>query len=1339
LLSGVKRIPKWHLFRILVLWWPVIAFAVSGNHSAANTASTLTGVITRSVTGAAIVGARIEVNGQATWSVSSGVYSLTVDPPGTYAITCTKAGYDIFTSAPVVFQPGSTVVVNIQLQESANSPVGAIAVLDTALQTVHVNWEPPEGNYELLYDDGMQDNFSVWATQGNMNGVKFTPPAYPALVTGGSVHLGSQSNYPPGSNPLVPFQVAVYNASGLSGMPGAMIGGPFDVIPNHFGWVEFTFPQPVEVASGNFYLVMIQGGNAPDAAGLAIDETSPMLRSVHRFITGGGPWFPAGGNFMLRATMEGPGGPMDFLENGDALLGYQVWRLMQGEEQNPAVWVDLGTTDYPNLDDPGWFGFPCGPYLWGIRARFTGNRLSPVCFSNILGKCWTAGVTVQTELTCTAGDKAGTGILLKNFVYNDTAYSATLDSTGMVFFPAVWKGTYELTLKKFGYQDQVLAIPVSHDTAVTVLLLQEKPEPRELQVNEKTLVAQWQVPEYKKDLFTEDWASGNFAANGWTTEGGYNWVVSAVIGNPAPSAMFNWSPRVLDYSQSLISSSIDGEHAPVLTLRYDIYLDNFGTTTLNQMAVEIWDGTTWNVVASYDNSTGTIPWLADEVDISSFSSQPFRVRFHATGGDSYDINGWNIDNIRVEGSESYAGLTNCVLGYNVYLDNVLSGFTTDTKYSIPGNQVQYGQTYNACVNAVYGSGWSDNVCVPFTSGFLWPPVNLAATVIENAVELTWMKPEMPDSLGQMVTPPGLLGYRIYRNAALVDSIGDPDTLSWFDLQLEPGNYDYEVTAWYDLTDYGFPGQFDESMAAGPASVQINFGRPLPFIEPWDQASFSFNQWQFVPSQGNWLINTGEGNPLPAAEFTWEPLLTDYKYSLESPALDGTPYHCGTIWLDFDLALDVIHPTGMERLTVELYYNDQWHSIAEYHNDSTFAWTSQSIDITEVAGQGFLVNFKADGSNSADILSWRLDNIHVYAVCFGPSDLQAHAQAYDVHLTWRPPDCAGSNMYLDEGFESGLFPPENWSQVITDAASTWSQMNALSPVGVHSGNYSAGVLWDYVHQDEWLIAENVIVDGNLEFWSHAFQGSLHNDHYYVKVSSDEGTTWDILFDLSALPPYPGPGGYNQWVEPYTIDLSAYMGQVISIAWQAVDGDGQGLWYSWAIDDCSVGGKKLQVRNSASNMEIGGIGQPENLLGYDIFRRDAGSPDFFRINTNTVSDTFYIDPGLTAGQYEYFISPVFTECTVAEISDTAVIDVITKVTETDDISWRIYPVPASDLLTIETDEIPVSLEIMNLQGETICKYSPSGHKTTLDVSRLPAGSYLVRMISISMCRYKIIVIN
>ena len=305
-----------------------------------------------------------------------------------------------------------TVTQNFALYENTNPPVNVVATLNTAATAVDLTWGLPMGNYMQLYDDGIAENFTVWAVAGNQNAVKFTPVGYPATVYGGSVNIGTIDDYPAGSNPLVPFEVAVYDASGTGGTPGVALDTT-TVTPAGFGWVYFNLASPITVTSGSFYLVMIQGGNAPDAAGIAVDETAPQLRSYARFVTGSGPWVPASGNFMLRALINGSGGPLllDATgntitggpipaaiyqhelatvtgnegqgqvipvpgDNGESITGYQVWRLKQGEEATPGVWTSIGTPAGTSMTDNGWPSLACGPYRWGVAAQYTGNRWS---------------------------------------------------------------------------------------------------------------------------------------------------------------------------------------------------------------------------------------------------------------------------------------------------------------------------------------------------------------------------------------------------------------------------------------------------------------------------------------------------------------------------------------------------------------------------------------------------------------------------------------------------------------------------------------------------------------------------------------------------------------------------------------------------------------------------------------------------------------------------------------------------------------------------------------------------------------------------------------------------
>ncbi len=1290
----------------------VFLLQLAASHVMSQPAS-LSGMITNGVNGLPIVGAKVTVNGQSTYSVAGGNYSLHIPIPGTFVVTYHKTGFDSYTSSPVFFPSGVTINMDVQLLEAVNPSASLSAVIDSnAGPSINLTWLMPSGNYEVLYDDGIEDDFIVWAAQGNMNAVKYTPVGYPASVTGGSVNIGLQSNYPVGSNPFVPFQVSVFNDAGPNGTPGSLISGPVDVIPAAFGWIEFDFSTPVVVNSGSFYLVMVQGGNAPNAAGVAIDLTVPKFRSFQRFVTGNGPWIPSDGNFLLRATVNGPGGPLEMLDDPASVIDFQVWRLKQGEEMNPMIWTSIGAQPGTAMTDFAWPSLPCGPFRWAVRTHYSGNRWSPPTFSNVIGKCWTTGVTINVDLSCSGAGMSGTNIELTNLVYPDTSYLAFPDTAGVHLFPAVWKGTYELKVSRFNYLTYTSNINITYDTTVNVVLLQERAAPSNLSVNSVSLKATWNQPVVSSELFSENWSSGSFSANNWSIEGGSNWIVSQTVGNPAPSAMFGWSPQATNYEQSLISKEITGENSQLLSLKYDISLDNFGTTHLNQMAVEIWDGNVWKQLKKYDNSKGNISWISESLSIFPYTNLTFKFRFRAFGEDTYDIDAWYIDNISIVAGESSSNMAACIMGYNFYLNNALVNFVGDTVFYIPGNLVQYGLTYNACVEAVYGSGNSNKTCVDFTSQFLIPPDSLEGEAVEDAAFLSWNKPLDFSGSGP---PPGLLGYNLFRDNVLLDSILNPDSLSYYDLGLDPGIYSYGVSSIYDLSTYGFPGQLGVSVMEGPIFVELDYGRMLPFYEPWNQGTFAFNEWSFDPVQGNWSVNTSEGNPLPTAEFSWEPPLTDYSYSLQTVVLSANNINCADVWFDFDYRFQGVNHTGTEKLQVELYYSNRWHELATYSNVTNLPWTSEHMDIGNVKGKSFKIRFTATGEKSSDILSWNVDNINVYAVCHPAQNLTGDASGYDVNLTWSPPTCGGNGLLLNEGFEGADFPPPNWTKIVTDSLATWTHAYITSYWGAHSGNYSAGILSDYSHQDEWLIAHNIEVTGPLQFWSLAHPGSTHLDHYFVKLSYDQGQNWITLLDLSALPAYPGPGGYNQWNEPYIINMSAYMGDIVDIAWHAVDGDGQGLWYNWAIDDCSIGNKKIHFSQNS-----------RSILGYDLFRQDFGTGNYSKVNGSLITDTTYTDVSLNPGEYKYFVNAQLDECSLITSSDTVTVDVVTALDSKGRNVVTAFPNPASTSFKVAAPFPITSIEVLDFTGEVIQRSDPGGATTFfINSSPFAPGVYLVKV--------------
>ena len=69
----------------------------------------------------------------------------------------------------------------------------------------------------------------------------------------------------------------------------------------------------------------------------------------------------------------------------------------------------------------------------------------------------------------------------------------------------------------------------------------------------------------------------------------------------------------------------------------------------------------------------------------------------------------------------------------------------------------------------------------------------------------------------------------------------------------------------------------------------------------------------------------------------------------------------------------------------------------------------------------------------------------------------------------------------------------------------------------------------------------------------------------------------------------------------------------------------------------------------------------------------------------------------------------------------------VDENESTSLVVYPNPAKDRLTIDSEEVIRQCEIYDLTGELIFTYSNDANKAEISVEFLPAGTYLVRLVT------------
>ncbi len=253
---------------------------------------------------------------------------------------------------------------------------------------------------------------------------------------------------------------------------------------------------------------------------------------------------------------------------------------------------------------------------------------------------------------------------------------------------------------------------------------------------------------------------------------------------------------------------------------------------------------------------------------------------------------------------------------------------------------------------------------------------------------------------------------------------------------------------------------------------------------------------------------------------------------------------------------------------------------------------------------------------------------------------------DILLTWFAPG-EGDADEFSEDFESGALGAgwEITGESTDESASIPGYFTVTDYSGTDYapfGTYHTGLWWSYDHQDEWLITPefNCGSTSSINWWSVCYEGSVNEDHYYLKASTDGGSTWDILWDASALT----GNAWNYYDYAYDVDLSDYAGQSIKLAWNCVDGSGNdGLWYVFFVDNITIAsdedvitfdGADLthETRNNKGKKEIART-DDRSLLGYKIVRNGT-------VIVQLQTDTEYIDVNLQSGTWTYLIYAVYT---------------------------------------------------------------------------------------------------
>jgi hypothetical protein len=151
--------------------------------------------------------------------------------------------------------------------------------------------------------------------------------------------------------------------------------------------------------------------------------------------------------------------------------------------------TEIATTTNQYYNDLAWAGLPMGWYAYGVKALYTSGLYSAYTISNIVGHLMDYQVTVNVTLS-TGEEPINCEITLQGLEYPYETYFAVTPGSGTVVFESVWRGHYDITAYKIGYESyKINNFFVNADKIINILLSEKKYKPECLVVDPVSLEA----------------------------------------------------------------------------------------------------------------------------------------------------------------------------------------------------------------------------------------------------------------------------------------------------------------------------------------------------------------------------------------------------------------------------------------------------------------------------------------------------------------------------------------------------------------------------------------------------------------------------------------------------------------------------------------------------------------------------------------------------------------------------------------------------------------------------------------------------------------------------------
>ena len=288
-------------------------------------------------------------------SIDNGAYHTTTNDqgqyhfyyvaPGTHTVTATKLGYEP-QNLPVTLVYHETTILDFDLIPSESVSVMGY-VVGSDQPTVGL-----EGAHIVL--SGITNHSGATDATGHFN--------IPGVLTGNTYN----------------YRIS---KQGYQEISGSIDVGFINYVMGTLVLPEFAYPPSQVVATESLDQIQVNlVWNPPSTApasrdlendGLSVNTEIDFAPKIsHEFIKSTRPTF------------------LSINHDNREYLGYRVWRLLQGQENNESAWTQITseTITATSWQDDQWNSVVDGTYKWAVKAIYPGDEASAPAFSNSLSK-----------------------------------------------------------------------------------------------------------------------------------------------------------------------------------------------------------------------------------------------------------------------------------------------------------------------------------------------------------------------------------------------------------------------------------------------------------------------------------------------------------------------------------------------------------------------------------------------------------------------------------------------------------------------------------------------------------------------------------------------------------------------------------------------------------------------------------------------------------------------------------------------------------------------------------------------------------------------------------------